>query len=278
MNNHPPTDAPEVSPFAGSFFSGTWHTFKTNYGLCLGMAMLLFVVTFVVTIATEGLGFFLAAKSGSGTGLAVANILSIAIQVFLFLPLAYWIAMRITQRVRGTSGIRAGWYARTLPLISLYVLLMVPGLIVAALADPDHYHQNNNPIVQIQNAMEAVNAEDGPAAPTKEIDPNFRLPNVGMQLAGGALVVVGLFFALPWIPWATMSALDPEESTSGAGECLARGRDLGRGRAGGIIGSYVLVILIVAVSFAACFFPGVFFGFPLAVAWTPAVYLSLRGG
>lgn len=275
MNTTPPTEAPEANPYAGSFFSGTWHTFKTNYGLCLGMTVLLLVVSLVVTLGVEALGFVLASSSGSETGLVVANVLSFAVQILIFVPLAYWIAMRITQRVRGSSGLRAGWYSRALPLIFIYMLFMLPSLILAAMSDPDHYHENNNPIVQISQAIEKGNAGDDYVAAEK--DPEFQPPNFALQIGAGALALLGLFFTLPWLPWAILSAVDPLEKTSGIGECLARGRELGRGRAGGIIGTYILIILIMVVSFAACLLPGFFFGLPFALAWSPAVYLTLRG-
>jgi hypothetical protein len=262
----------------GGFFGSMWRIFKGNYGLCLGMGILMLVVMLIATTISGAVGFALGASKDPVTGGAVKLVLDLGLQILVVMPFAYWIAMRITQRVRGTSGLRAGWYGRAVPLLCVYIAFMLPGLIVASVADPDHYHADNNPVVKIQNAIEEATAGDDYVAPVGDPDDEAPRPvNVGLQIAAGVLLIVGILVVLPWVPWATMSAIDPEESTSGVGECLARGRELGRGAAGAMIGSYIVIVLILGVTLTACIVPGLFFGLPLAMGWTPAVYLALRG-
>ena len=73
-----------------------------------------------------------------------------------------------------------------------------------------------------------------------------------------------------------LAACDRREQCQTLSETLARGSNLASDAKFGLIASYVVLIVIMMISFAACGLPGIFFGFPLAFAWIPASYLLLR--
>ena len=277
---------PRDTSFAG-LFGTTWNTFKSNYGLCLGLGILALLLSFACAIAGYLLAISASSKDSMYSGAFVAVLSQFILFTVILTPLITLLSFKLITRVRGEKGIRSGWFSRVFIASLVFHVILLPGLICSQFGNPTQYEQTKLIPEMITAGIQAVSEkqdrpnEDGPAFKRaeelqQEINTLKESENTGLVILGGILSLVGLLFAITWLPWAALAACDPREVCQGASETLRRGSEIAAGAKGSIIGSYVIVILIAGVTLAMCLLPGVFFGFPLAFAWMPAVYLLLR--
>ena len=98
--------------------------------------------------------------------------------------------------------------------------------------------------------------------------------NPGLLIIAILLSLAALIFIYFWSPWSMYAALDPLEEASSTGQALGRGRELARhGGAANIWLVPLVFTIIMLVTTAACWLPGVFFGWPLAFAVVPGMYM-----
>ena len=126
----------------------------------------------------------------------------------------------------------------------------------------ERYDEANAKMNKLQEKMQELGKEQDPL----------------MMLLALFLSLAALIFTYFWAPWSMYAALDPLEGASSTGQALGRGRELARhGGAGNIWLVPIVFSLIMIVTTAACCLPGLFFGWPLAFAVIPGMYMCLRG-
>ena len=126
----------------------------------------------------------------------------------------------------------------------------------------ERYDEANAKMNKLQEKMQELGKEQDPL----------------MMLLALFLSLAAVIFTYFWAPWSMYAALDPLEEASSTGQALGRGRELARhGGAGNIWLVPIVFSLIMIVTTAACCLPGLFFGWPLAFAVVPGMYMCLRG-
>ncbi|MDG1838532.1 MAG: hypothetical protein P8I91_07005 [Phycisphaerales bacterium] len=285
-------------------FESVWSTFKSNYLLCLGMMVPIVLLLLVTLISRLGVGIW---ATGDETEVLAGQIASIATW-FLFSslvvsPIAAYLLYRIVRRVRQGPGACAGRYIQIVILALMGNACLLPGVAIIAASNANQFVQmelgwdlitdalqlsKDNQKEREANAAENKKAkQDATAEQQKDlakIKETQRQLNIvkssrnnGLMIGGTLVMFVGLVFLLTWLPWSTMASLDPKENKSDVPSAIRRGREIAAGNLWPIVGVYIVVIVIAAVSTAACFLPGLFFGIPLALALIPGLYLCLRG-
>lgn len=274
--------------FSG-LFGSAWNAFKSNYGLCLGLGILVFILIFCIQIVTLTLATSQSNQENLYTSAVVAVTSEFVLMVVIGSPLGALIVFQLVKRLRGHGSTRSGWYSRVLLVSFVAQLIMLPASICLQFGNPGQYEINKlfpekiTALFQMASEKQDSADTEGPAAKRyKEIvaeeDALYAKGSYSLQLLGILLMIVAVLINIVWAPWAGMAACDSDESTEGGVETIKRGRELAVGASGSIIGTFVVLMIILVASFFACFFPGIFFGGPLYLAWTPAVYLLLSAG
>ena len=268
-------------------FGATFNTFKSKYPLCLGLSFVLFVITFVITAVIFAVGITFSSSESLYSGVIAAIIAQFTLFTFVVTPVTIVLVFAVIARIRDERGKRPGWFLRVLLVSFIAHLILLPALICTQIGAPGSFEVVKliPETVSLASEVNGYRASDTPIPPDvqqasvqlkEQITALEADENDVLRTVGGVLYVVGLFIIVVWLPWAALAACDRREQCQTLSEMLARGSSLASGAKFGLIASYVVLIVIMMISFAACGLPGIFFGFPLAFAWIPASYLLLR--
>jgi hypothetical protein len=282
-------DAQQNASFGFSdCFGATWNSFKSNYGLCLGIGILIILISIAVFFVAYVVAAMFSSPEDLTSGIAVGIVLVFFGQVLILSPVATVLLFKIVSRLRGGGSPRAGWYARVLVVAFVGHLFFLPAMICSSLSNPSGLEQMKL-VPQFISATVAAIQEQG-AGPDVESPAQQRIQELSkemekfdankskaLEIAGHVLNFLAFLLTICWMPWAGMAACDPNEST-GAVDSLRRGWELAKGSAWGIIFSSIVLFIIAVASTFACCLPGILFGFPLLMAFSPGVYVLLRDG
>ena len=268
-------------------FGATFHTFKSNYALCLGLSFVLLVITFVTLAVVFAVGITFSSRDSLYSGAIAAIIAQFTLFTLVVTPVTIVLIFAVIARIRDESGKRPGWFVRVLLISFIAHLLLLPALICSQIGDPGSFEVLKliPEKVSLGNQMSTFRVSGTPVPPdvqqasdqlNAENDAIRANQNDLLRTLGVLFYVAALFVIVVWLPWASLAACDLREQCQTLSETLARGSSLASGAAIGLIASYVVVIVIMMITFAACGLPGIFFGFPLAFAWIPGSYLLLR--
>ena len=282
-------DAQQNASFGfGDCFGATWNAFKSNYGLALGISILIMLIGLAVFFVSYVVAAMFSSPEDTSAGVAVAIILVFFGQVLILSPISTVLLFKIVSRLRGGGSLRAGWYPRVLIVAFVGHLFFLPAMICENMSNPSGLEEMKLMPEFISATVAAVQEQSpdpdvkGPAQKrAEEIEEEMKQlqsNNSGaLETAGHVLNFLAFLLTICWVPWAAMAACDPNEST-GAADSLRRGWELGKGSVGGIIFSSIVLVIIAFATTVACCLPGIFFGLPLLFAFTPGVYVLLRDG
>ena len=139
---------------------------------------------------------------------------------------------------------------------------------------------SNIPAANAENSdqVETPAAQERAEALRARVDSIKNSRNQPLLILGQLLLLAGVLFCIPWIPFGTFAACDPRETCQGFSEVVGRSLELTSGARFALLCTYIAVTLILIITLAMCLFPGIFFGMPLGFAWLSACYLVLRDG
>ena len=268
-------------------FAATFRTFTSNYALCLGLSVVLLVITFIIMAVIFTLGITFSSEDSPYSGAIAAIISQFTLFTLVITPVTIVLVFALIGRIRDEKGKRSGWFVRVLLVSFIAHLILLPALICSQLGDPGSFEALKliPETVSVQNEISGYRLSDTPVPPdvqqtsdqlTEKVDAIKASQNDVLRTLGGVFYVVGIFIIVAWLPWASLAACDPREHCQTLSETLARGSSLACGAKANLILTYLVVLVIMMISFAACGLPGIFFGFPLAFAWIPGSYLLLR--
>ena len=282
-------DTPRNTSFGfGDCFGSTWNAFKSNYGLCLGISILIMLIGLAVYFVAFVVASMFSSAEDPSAGVAAFIVLVFFGTVLILSPVSTVLLFKIVSRLRGGGSPRAGWYPRVLVVAFVGHLFFLPAMICSSLGNPIAFEEIKL-LPEFLSATAAAVEEkgrnpdvEGPAQKrAKELQEEMNEIKANksgaLETAGHVLNFLAFLLTICWMPWAAMAACDPNEST-GAADSLRRGWELGKGSVGGIIFSSIVLVIIAVVTTVACCLPGIFFGLPLLFAFTPGVYVLLRDG
>jgi len=271
----------------GALFGASWKTFKGHYGLCLGLGVISLVIIIAVSIAIYLIAIFFSSKESIYTGAIAWLISSFFIMSVIGVPLIVIVGFTIVKRVGQQEGMRSGWYSRLVLVAIAYNLVLLPGMIFQQLGNPGQFEEARlTPELIAASMQEVTEKQDNPnvvgpaGARVQEINAEIEALHENHSLAlvifGNILSLIASLFVFCWAPWASYAACDPKDASQGGGETIKRGFALARGAYGSIIGCGIVLAIIAVFTLAMCLLPGIFFGWPLLMAFGPSVYLILR--
>ena len=282
-------DAQQNASFGfGDCFGAAWNAFKSNYGLCLGISILVILISLAVFFVAYVVAGMFSSAEDLNSGIAATIVLVFFVQVLIVSPVSTVLLFKIVSRLRGGGSPRAGWYPRVLIVAFVGHLFFLPAMICSSLSNPSGLEQMKLAPEFISATVAAVLEKGtdpdvkGPAQIRaqelgKEMEKFNANKSKALETAGHVLNFIAFLLTICWMPWAGMAACDPNEST-GATDSLRRGWELAKGSVWGIIFSSIVLFIIAIVTALACCLPGIFFGLPLLFAFTPGVYVLLRDG
>ena len=305
----------------GELFGSAWSTFKSNYGLCLGITVIILVLYVVIVIINAVLMGTMSSDESSTLGTIVSNAFTFIAMGVIFIPLVLYLGFWVIQRTRGGERSQRGRYGTIVAIALLQQLCLLPGQTLYELGNPGvgiqirlipqlissgfergiakgvlddamkadvkqyggdlkkdspNYKERIEFLIPMQKKYDEKNASFNKLKEKMQGTNNDKSP--GMLLLGYLLMLLGMIFLYFWAPWAMFAALDPDEESSSIGQALVRGRALARrGGASNIWLVPIVSMVILIITTAACFLPGLFFGWPLATAVVPGMYMCLRG-
>ena len=270
----------------GALFGASWNTFKGHYGLCLGIGVLVLIIIIAVSIAVFLIALSFSSKDSIYSGAIAAIVSSFFIMSVIGMPLIVIVGFTIVKRVGKQVGMRSGWFSRLFLVSIAYNLVLLPGMIFQQLGNPGQFEEVKlTPELIAASMQEVTEKQDNPnvvgpaGARVQEINAEIEAlhenQSFALVLFGNFLSLIASIFVFCWAPWASYAACDPKETSEG-GETIKRGFALARGAYGSIIGCGIVIGIIAVFTLAMCFLPGIFFGWPLAMAFGPSVYLILR--
>lgn len=290
-------------PDFSSLFGAMWRVFTQHYALLLGYGIIAIVLTLAALLCRLLVGTILvehtdlspmgAALIGVGVGLVVG--------LLLIFPVLAYLYYTIVRHVRG-AGERAvgGRYGQLIVLSLLGTVLIAPGELLHAAGNPDQVLAPERVWTQFERSfrahedMEKARLETGANLQKEQnvlldraareeadnLDDSTRplgQPDLLFQGFGLVLLFAGELVALMWLPWAYIALLDPRAKVHTVGGALAEGRRLARRGRGAMVGVAVVTFMIFITSLILFCFPGIFFGYPLAMAFGPGLYMAMRG-
>jgi hypothetical protein len=282
-------------PTFGEMFVNTWTVFKGNYGLCLSYTLLIGLLSLVASISVLIAGLMTSDVENIWPMVWAVSAATWFVNYVMIAPIFFLLAFSIVQRVRGESGRKSGSYLRVLLISACVGFFLMPSTVLNTLGNPGAYEELKLLPEYLKVLGEGMNQQAIAAANTKDESDDgatdeasekldaLKAQTVELQAMSkptytaisGLYGFIFLLFLIRWKPWAMMIACDPQHPDTGAMESAQSGWRLGTGVYGGSIGTLFVITLIAIVSFMACFLPAIFFGFPLAFAWLPGVYLLL---
>ncbi len=282
-------------PTFGEMFGNTWTVFKENYGVCLSYTLVIGLLSLVASIGVVIAGLMTSAVENLWPMVCAVSAATWFANYVVIGPIFFLFAFAIVQRVRGESGRKSGSYLRVLLISACVGFFLIPSTVLNTLGNPGGYDELKLLPEYLKVLGEEMSQQGAAAATTKdELDGgvadegNEKIEALQAQSVelkamskptytaiGGLYGFIFLLFLIRWKPWAMMIACDPQHPDTGAMESAQSGWRLGTGVYRGSIGTLFVISLIGIISFMACFLPGIFFGFPLAFAWLPGVYLLL---
>jgi hypothetical protein len=304
----------------GELFGSVWSTFKSNYGLCLGITVIFLVVYVIFSVINAVLMGTLSSDESGTLAAFVTTLFAFFTMGVIVFPICSYMGFWLIQRTRGGERSQRGRYGTIVAIALLTQLCFLPGQVLQQLGDPGGgvqlhlipkligagfqqgiakevlddaiktdlekygelkkdspnakerhefldplqktYDEKHARFNELQEKMEGAKGENSP----------------GMMLLAFLLTLAAVIFIYFWSPWAMYAALDPAEESTSTGQALVRGRALARqGGAWNIWLVPIVITVIMLVTTAACCLPGLFFGWPLAFAVAPGMYMCLRG-
>ena len=278
----------QTASFTG-LFGTTFKAFKGNYGLCCSLGILIILLALATGIVTIFIGILFSSRDSLYSG-AVAGIIGhFLLFTFIFAPLAYGIGFKILARLRGETGMRSGWFLGVLKMSILFNLVLLPGVTCQHLGDPGSSEElkllpetislANSQGSQPESDQSGIDSTNERAEAIRaELDSIRESRIQSLRILGTILVILGVLLTVTWVPFGAFAACDPRETCQGFSEIARRGLELTSGARPALLCTYLVLTLILGITFAMCVLPGLFFGLPLGIAWLPACYLFLRDG